>query len=331
MSQPLLSIIIVSFNSSELTLKTLDSVVTDVNRSSMLKNRTEIWIVDNFSSDNSVKAVKAWQRQQRKTLPVHLIENHENVGFAVANNQAIARAQGAYLLLLNSDTVVKPNALEKLVATFEDNPIQEQTSELSSYAGRLDKLGIVAATLLNPDGSLQPQGGSFPTLRSLAVHMLMIDDLPLIGQWFVSTQHTGRRATTPSNSQRLIQKEWVGGTAMMIRRELLEDIGDLDSNIFMYGEDMEYCMRARHHLWDVAIHPTARVEHLGSGSSSPMRAIMGELHGYLYIWSKHKPHWQLPWARFLLKAGASLRIFVFGTMLRNPDRAEPYRRWLREI
>lgn len=330
MTKPLLSIIIVSFNSAELTLKTLESVTEDIAQSSLLKKRTEVWVVDNFSSDHSVKSIKAWQRQRGEFLTSHLIENQENVGFANANNQALTKATGEFLLLLNSDTIVKRGALEKLVTTMDQRPVDESTSELSSYAGRIDKLGILAATLLNSDGTLQPQGGSFPSLRSLASHMLMLDDLPVIGQWLPSTQHTGYR-TAPHNGQHLIVKEWVGGTAMLIRREVIEDIGLLDPNIFMYGEDVEFCMRARHHHWDVAIHPTAAIEHLGSGSSSPMRAIIGELNGYLYIWAKHKPDWQLPWVKLLLQTGAVLRIFVFGTMLRRADKAEPYRRWLHEV
>lgn len=314
----LLSIIIVSYNTADLTIQTLESIVTDLHRSPKLKNESEIIIVDNDSKDNSVNRIKSFHRQLNQTVKgphLQLIESKENLGFAKANNLGITKAQGSYLLLLNSDTIVQPGALRILVETLE-KPANEQ-------------IGIVSAQLQNQDGSLQPHGGSFPNLLSLASHMLMLDDLPLIGKFLPSTQHTGRRQAV--SSRKLHLKEWVGATAILVRRSMLDEVGTLDDNIFMYGEDVELCLRAHHHHWQVALQPLAQVIHLGSASSSSANAIKGELKGYLYIWSKHKPFWQLPFVRFLLKLGCRLRIWLFGTMMRDNKKAEIYREILTEL
>lgn len=320
----LLSIIVVSYNTKNLTLQTLESVKNTIEESSLLKNQTEIFVVDNYSHDDSVSAIQDFIGKTK--IPTHLIQNGDNLGFAKANNEAIVRSEGTYILLLNSDTVVQPHALDEMVTAFEKVPVNEIASLMESQRGKLDKLGILAATLINPDGTTQPQGGSFPTLFSLGMHMFMIDDLPFISRFLPSTQHTGKNAF-----KNVDQKDWVGGTAMMVRRILFDEVGLLDPNIFMYGEDLEFCMRARNHHWDVAILPGARVTHFGSASSSQENAIRGEFSAYVYIWSKHKPLWQMPFLKAFLWWGAVLRMLLFGTICHNREKAKAYRTIIRTV
>ncbi|MFZ5376977.1 MAG: glycosyltransferase family 2 protein [Patescibacteria group bacterium] len=327
MSKIDLSIIVVSYNTAEITLQTLESLIKELKSSKKLLT-TQVLLVDNNSNDNSADLAKILLKSHGCIFEV--IRNKENLGFAAANNQAIKIAKGELILLLNSDTLLKPKALEMLVSCFETQPWRESTAHLESAGNKIDHLGIVAAQLLNPDGSVQPQGGSLPCLKAIACHMLMLDDLPWIGKHLPSTQHTGKSTRHQQHSGLIIQ-DWVGGTAMMIRREMLDEIGILDSNIFMYGEDVEFCLRAKNHHWDIAIHPNAKVVHLGSASSSSANAIMGELKGYVYIWKKHMPDWQLPLLLLLIKLGAMLRILVFGTILRDKKRRDIYNRVLREI
>ncbi len=323
----LLTVIIVSYNTKTLTLQALESVFTNIQDSAVLKNNSEVWVVDNHSTDDSIEALK---NLAKKHPTLHLILNRQNIGFATANNQAIEKSTGKYVLLLNSDTVIHPGTLEKLVQVFENSPINERTAVLERTKYRLDRLGIVAAQLVNPDGSTQPQGGSFPTLVSLASHMLLLDDLPVVGRLLPSTQHTGRN-THFSNIAILRLFDWVGGTAMMIRRAVFDEVGLLDHNIFMYGEDIEFCMRAKFHHWDIGIHPTAKVTHFGSASSSSKHAIIGELESYLYIWAKHKPDWQLPLVKLLLKIGVMLRIVLFDTIYKDRHRAAIYKEALHRL
>lgn len=321
-----LSIIIVSYNTKALTLQTLESSLKEINSSTILQNQTEIFIVDNASQDDSATACK--DLLQKLHFPHYKIfANQKNLGFAQANNQAIAIATGKYILLLNSDVIVKKNALELLVKAMDKNGIAETTANLAN-SQKLDKLGILAATLLNPDGSIQNQGGSLPGLLTLTAQMLFLDDIPFFGRFFPSTQHTGMSefalATYDENLPALITKGWVAGTAMLLRRELIDNIGLLDGNIFMYGEDQEYCMRARNHHWDVAIHPKAKIVHFGSASSSSRNAILGEFKGYLYIFKKHLPAWQLPILKFILYLGACSRQIIY-TLRNKPAAASIYK------
>jgi GT2 family glycosyltransferase len=325
----LLSTIIVSYNTQELTLTAIESVDKDIQASKLLKDQTEIIVVDNHSTDETLDELR--KLKKKISTPLQIIANDHNLGFASANNQGLAKAQGKYLLLLNSDTVVQPGALEQLVKTFEDHPIQETTSELESRAGEIDRLGIVAATLLNQDDSLQAQGGSFPTLLSLASHWLMLDDIPVIGRLLPSTQHTGKNTRQDLSGAHLVKQEWVGGTAMTIRKEMIEEIGLLDDHIFMYGEDVEFCLRAQKHHWDVVIDPHAKITHYGSASSSSLNALRGEARGYLYIWSKHMPLWQLPLARTLIQIGCQLRVWLFGTIKHDRSKAKNYHSILQEL
>lgn len=323
----LLSVIIVSYNTEKLTLETIESVLSDVKASSLLKRKTEIIVIDNHSDDSSLKAL----RKICKDGKISLIASQENLGFAGGNNLGIERARGEFILLLNSDTLVQPGTLEKMVTAFTEAQMDSTSPTLESARGKLDRLGILAATLFNPDGSLQPQGGSFPNLLSLSSHMLMLDDIPVIGKLLPSTQHTGLRATNQPHVSTLLQQDWVGGTAMMIRKTVFDEIGLLDPNIFMYGEDIEFCLRAKSHHWDIALHPAAGVVHLGSASSTSANALIGEAKGYVYIWSKHKPLWQVGLVKLLIRLGALLRILIFGTIRPNAHKRAAYRRLLRTL
>ena len=148
-----LSIIIVSFNTRRLTLNCLVSIKKTTNFQDV-----EVIVVDNASTDGSPQAIKDQFPQ------VKLIANTNNTGFAKANNQGIKASRGEYVMLLNSDTLVKPEALIQLVEFMDTHP----------------KVGIIAPQLLNPDGTIQPNGGFLPRLSNIIAWMLLIDDLPWI-------------------------------------------------------------------------------------------------------------------------------------------------------
>ncbi len=320
-----LSVIIVSYNTAKLTLATLDSLVTDLQTSSLLAT-SEIFIVDNNSKDDSLAQIKNWQAKKASkhfpNLTLHIIENKDNRGFAYANNAGIEQAKGEYIFLLNSDTIVHPGACAQMISIFEQNPSNEATAHLSSYSSKTDKIGMVSAQLVNTDGSLQSQGGDLPSFASILPHFLFIDDIPFFGQFLPSTQHTQTQTTG------LSQIGWVAATAVMVSRALIKEIGPLDQHIFMYGEDIEWCIRAKKHHWDVVINHDAKITHIGSASSHSSRAIIGEMRAYEYIWAKHKPLWQRPLLQASIKVACVLRIVLFGTILRQANRAQPYKELL---
>lgn len=322
-----LSIIIVSYNTAKLTLQAAESAWIDAQNSPTLAKKTELFIVDNHSTDDSVELLTNFAKQSDT---IHLLSLAHNLGFAKANNLAIQQCQGELILLLNSDTITHQGALEQLCSNFSKEVKPSLTSQLSSAHGQLDNLGIVAAALENIDGSFQAQGGSFPTLISLTAHMLFLDDIPFIGRFFPSTQHTGKNSRQTKVAG-LEQKEWVGGTAMLIAKPVLEEVGELDQNIFMYGEDMEFCMRAQQHHWDVAIDHSARITHYGSASATSANAVKGEFNGYVYIWAKHKPYWQRQMATLILKIGASLRALLFSFSDIKKDLVPVYQQLAKEL
>lgn len=321
----MLSIIIVSYNTADLTVQTIESAIQEIKNSSLLHKQTEILVVDNHSHDDSVEKLKKLTKSTQ--FEIKLIVNTENLGFAQANNQAVTKARGKYILFLNSDTIVQPKSLEKMVESFEANPIDEASAVLETHYGKLDRLGILSPLLLQPSGDPQLQGGAFPSLGTILTHWLMLDDLPLIGKFFPSTQQKYlAQPRTP-----VLQYDWVPGTAMMVRRAVIDEVGSFDQNIFMYGEDVELCMRAKAHHWDIAIQQDAPIIHLGSASAGSSRAILGEIKGYLYIWAKHKPAWQMFWLKLILWSGCVIRRLLFGTMLRQPARAQIYAQAMQDV
>lgn len=321
----LLSVIIVSYNTAELTLAAIDSVISEASNSPKLQTRTEIFVVDNNSSDDSVSHLK--HRAKSSPIPLHVLAQSENLGFARANNLATEHAKGQLLFYFNSDATLENGSLEKLVNSFLQNPIHDSTAN-DSLSTTTDRVGMVAAKLLNKDHSDQYQGGDLPSLMSLVGHQLLIDDIPLLGQFMPSTQHTGQRGSNQVQTTKDLQpKGWVAGTALMVRRELIDEVGAFDPNIFMYGEDMEWCLRAKKHHWDVCINQFAPVVHVGSASSTPKNAIAGEMKAYLYIWAKHFPAWQFPLVKGILKLGCLLRWALFGTMGQH-DKANLYKELL---
>jgi len=313
---PVLTICIVSYNTEALTIQTIKSVIADLQRSPDLLESHQIIVVDNNSSDNSVPAINRLA-QKNSDINLKVIANNKNVGFAAANNQAIKETSGEFILLLNSDTLVQAGALSRMVFSMQNfSPGDTVVATEASSSVESSKLGIIAATLINWDGTHQAQGGNLPSLLTLAIQQFFIDDLPLIGQFLPSVQKTGRSAKKVNlnnftQDQQLIPTGWVGGTAMLIRRSMIEEIGDLDENIFMYAEDMEFCLRAKNHHWNIAIHPTARITHFQNASSSSKNAIIGEIKGILYIWSKHKPPEQYQVARTILRIGSALRLNLY--------------------
>ena len=287
-----LSIIIVSYNTKDLLKNCLDSL------QKFGIKQSEIIVVDNASSDESVAMVK------KSFSKVKIITNKKNTGFAVANNQGIKSSKGDYILLLNSDTLVKKGALSNLTSYIDSHP----------------NVGIASPKLLNADGTIQPAGGALPGLFNLITWFLFLDHLPYTSE-FVDPYH--------QNQSQFYQKTrltgWVPGTAMLIRSDVIKKIGVLDEKIFMYAEDIDFCLRAQKAGYDIGLVSNSEVVHLGQGSGSKEKALTGEISGLIYLDKKHKPFWQQLVLKLIIKKGALLRMLVFGTILANKPKYEIYK------
>lgn len=266
----LLSVIIVNWNDEHLLARCLQSLV------GRIAVPHEIIVVDNGSEDGSVAMV-------RDHFPsVHLLALEQNLGFAVANNRALAIATGAYLLLLNPDTECRIGTLDALVTFMEGHP----------------DAGIAGPTLYNPDGSLQPSTATLPSLFSELLTQTML---------FRLLPTRGHRAARRNELRRT---EMVSGAALMIRRACLEQVGPLDEQIFMFYEDTDLCRRALDAGWEIWFVPGPGIFHVGSAVSSRLartRTLIESQRSTLYYFRKHGP----PWAPALLHV-----ITLLGTSFR---------------
>ena len=201
-------------------------------------------MVDNASSDGSVA------RLRERFPQVRLIENRKNVGFARANNQAIRRSNGRYVLLLNSDTIVQPGALSEMIAFMEAR----------------SAVGIVGGNILNPDGT--PQSlcfGRFPSLVSEIAFAWGLDTRFPFSIWL--SPHL-------DVDYEFIEADWVTGAALMVRRELLDRVGLLDESYFIYSEEIDLAYRVRHAGWKTYVLRDARIVHLEQQSSKQAPTAM---------------------------------------------------------
>lgn len=231
-SVPDLSIVIVSWNTRELLRSCLESIGASAGGVEI-----ETRVVDNGSEDGTADMVEA-------DFPdIHLIRNDDNRGFAAANNQALRMARGRYLLLLNPDTEVEPDALRIALDAAEEWGT------------------TVAARLLNPDGTLQHSCFRFPTLwvdfvEAVYLHHLIprrIRGRLLLGGYW------------PHDEVREV--DWALGAFLLLSREALEAAGLIPEEYPLFGEDMAWCWRLGQAGYPVRYCPEARVVHYGNQSA----------------------------------------------------------------
>ncbi len=234
-SGPRLSIIIVNWNTREITRDCLASI-----RTWMRSVPYEVILVDNASSDGSADMV-------RSEFPeVRLIANAENVGFGRANNQAMRVARGELFFLLNSDTLLIDDSLDRFVGLVAAEP----------------DVGIAGCKLLNEDRTTQSSCCRFPSVGVSILEELLLYKV-------LSRQRQGEillGGYWPHDRARDVDAVW--GAAMMVRRRVFEETGGFDERIFMYGEDLEWCMRVRDRGWRITFTPDCRIVHLDHRSSA---------------------------------------------------------------
>lgn len=230
-----LSVVIVSWNTRLL----LHDCLTSVLNGGLGDLQAEVWVVDNASHDKSADGV-------RDHFPtVRVIANTENVGFARANNQALEKATGRYFLLLNSDTIVPPNVLARLVRVMDAWP----------------DAAVASPLLINHDAGGTPQfcWARFPNAKSEWSGKLDLGQSP-----YPLTDYADHDAT-PRMACFVV--DWVGGACFCVRAEAARSVGLLDDGFFMYGEETEWCSRFQKAGWKTLMVPSLEVTHLGGASS----------------------------------------------------------------
>jgi len=272
-STPDLSIIIVSWNVRDLLRACLNSLTKDERRKTKdvaeassfvltapantaggcrCRPSFEIVVIDNASADGSAAMVAA------EFPAVRLIANIENVGFTRGNNQGLAVARGRQVFFLNPDTEVVGDALAEMVAYLDAHP----------------EVGALGPELRYGDGSLQSSRRRFPTLTTA-----LFESTPLAWHWpanpwarryRMEDQGSGVRGQGSGGKGQEV--DWVIGAALMVRREVLAQIGGFDEGYFMYSEELDLCRRIKEAGWRIVYLPTAQVVHHEGKSSEQVVA-----------------------------------------------------------
>ena len=236
---PTLSFIVVNWNGGEFLKRCVKSIATY--RPTV---DCEVVVVDNASTDGSREWLHSPDaRTLLKPIELRVIENTENVGFGRANNQAFALTEAPLLFLLNADAELTAGACDQLIQTLRSD----------------QRIGASGPRLLNTDGSLQPSVWHNPPLAwEIIVSGLgfwrliprrLRGKLLLGGHW----DHALRRSV-PS----------IFGAAILLRREMLREVGGFDERFHMYGEDNEWCLRIRRAGWQIVFDPAAKIIHHGA-------------------------------------------------------------------
>ena len=233
------SIVIVSWNTRDLLRQCLESIDNQSGDVSL-----ETFVVDNASNDGSPDMV------EQHFSHVRVIRNEQNLGFAKANNRAIRLTSGRYVLLLNPDTIILDGAIAKTVAFMDSEP----------------QSGIATCKLLNADRTFQTcYGDAFPSLRSMITGGTNLRTA--FSSLFMSNDYLASSGVDRNDIDSAHPVVWVMGAYMMIRREVLDEVGLLDENLFMYGEETDICYRATRAGWVMWYTPAGETIHLGGQST----------------------------------------------------------------
>lgn len=240
-----LSIIIVNWNTRELLAGCLESVArcqmsdVSVQKSKVGDQKSlsldsdlrplisETFVIDNASTDGSTTMV-------HERFPwVQLIENRENLGFARANNQAIRRSQGRYIMLLNSDTVLNDGAIMAMVG----------------FADAYMEIGVLGPKLINGQGQTQLSWARFPSIWSE----------------IMAHHHRDKKPFADGSASEV---DWMAGACLLVRRTAIENVGLMDERFFLYSEETDWCKRIQEAGWLNVYYPVAVVSHFEGSSSS---------------------------------------------------------------
>ena len=237
-----LVVVVINYKTPQLVCDALNSL-----KGQLDLEMDHVVIVDNFSQDESVESISSFIQSKNWSGWVSVVQSAVNGGFSAGNNIGIQSANAKYYLLLNSDAYVRNNALQSLLAVAEANP----------------SIGIVGPKLEWPDEKQQVScfynlspANSF--LQSAKTGIFT----KLFGFFGV------KEVAMPLELHNIEQPEWLSFACVLLRGEMVNDIGLMDEGYFMYSEDNDYCRRAIEAGWELKFDPAASVVHLNKGDSN---------------------------------------------------------------
>lgn len=271
-----LSIIIVNYNTFDLTKNTLLSILKY-----NYPFTVEIIVLDNNSTDNSLQNLKNYFEE----TPIKFLKANENRGFASGNNIAIKKASGRYILLLNSDTEVKEKTLENIYKYMEEN----------------SSVGATGCKVLLENGELDKAcKRSFPNPKNSFQRL-----------FHIKTKNNDYNLDHLDDNG-IYEIDCLTGAFMLIRREALNDSGLLDETFFMYGEDIDLCYRIKEKGWKIVYYGKSEIVHYKGGSSKRRNfKLVYEFYRAMYIYyRKHQWNNNSIFLNLAVVLGISLLCFL---------------------
>lgn len=254
-----LSIIIVNYNTYELTKQTIEAVIgQDTNF------EYEIILVDNASIDGSIQNLQEDFEELIVQEKLKVFRNGENLGFAKANNRGIAHAQGTYILLLNSDTEVGPNCLKKCVEQMEKD----------------SNIGALGCKVVLANGTLDHAcKRGYLTPKASLYYFLGLDKK--------NPEKYGQYQALYLAEDEVGEVECLTGAFMLMPKAVLDKVGVLDEDFFMYGEDIDLCYRIKEAGYKILYYPEVQTTHYKGGSSKKKRSkVIYDFHNAMWIFYK---------------------------------------------
>jgi hypothetical protein len=287
----LLTISIVIIGDQPLVLPCLESIEAQT------RVDHEIYLVENLASPAFIEKVA-------KQFPkVKFIHNSQRLSFAAKHNQVLQRCQGEFILLLNDDTVIMDQALDRMIEF------------LTAHSA---EVGIVGCTNIDQAGNFTLSCYPFPTAKTI------IWQHARLGRWFPGRAHEQYLALAKNNEP--FPTGWVKGACLMIRKEVIERIGYLDEKFFLFSEEVDYCYRAQKAGFSIYQVPRARILHYESTTTN--RFVDTKLRGHylskLYFLAKHgfKGDLYLVRAWFILELLVKSLIRGLGALFGRPPDAQ---------
>lgn len=271
-----LSIVIVSYNTKKITEACLESVNRSLEKT---KIKYEIVVIDNGSHDGSPQLLETMSQDNHNNLVYK--QTDQNLGFGKGTNLGVKIAQGQYVLLLNSDTIVLNRSIEKLYNFYVENE---------------KEVHFLGAKLLNRDLTPQPSACRFFTLPVIFATLLLKGD------------YWGLTRSSPNN---FCQVDWISGACIMTTKKYFQRLGGFDKNIFMYMEEVDLLYRARKLGLNTCFYPDSQIIHLGSASSNGKTfPILQVYRGFLFFYKKHYSVFHLLTLHIILKSKAVIAYLI---------------------
>lgn len=251
----------------------------------------EIFVVDNNSSDGSCEAV-------RKLFPaVNLISNTDNLGFGKANNQAIKKANGEYILILNPDIIFYKDTLGQMISFMDKNP----------------KTGVLGIKLLEKDGK-ESQKGYFrkmPSLTQVFLFYTLLENITLKNKFlrnkFWAQDDTGK----------ITEISQIPGACLFSRKDLLQKIGGFDEDFKLFFEDVDLCYRIQKNGFKLIYNPEIKAVHIGAQSISklPYDELAGRFYESMYLFfKKHHTLIGAKTAKIVILLNTFTKLMIFETL-----------------